>query len=180
MPRTPTSFRQPIDQRCSAEPPFCAGGSSSSAPSPLLLLGRGGRSAVATLVERQSRYVLLQRLPAGRTAVHVRRALTRRIRTLPTQLRRSVTWDQGKEMAQHDAFTVGTGVKVYFCDPRSPWQRGTAENTNGLLRQYLPRTTDLTRLSQQQLDCIARQLNTRRRHTLRWQTPAAVFSTLLR
>jgi IS30 family transposase len=145
-----------------------------------LLLGRQGQSAIATLVERQSRYLLLQRLPAGRTAEVVRRALARRIRTLPQQLRRSLTWDQGSEMAQHAHFTMATGVQVYFCDPHSPWQRGTAENTNGLLRQYLPRTTDLARVSQRQLDRIARQLNTRPRHTLDWETPATVFSALVR
>jgi IS30 family transposase len=145
-----------------------------------LLLGRSGGSAIATLVERQSRYVLLQRLPVGRTAVHVRRALTRRIRSLPTQLRRSLTWDQGKEMAQHRAFTVATGVQVYFCDPHSPWQRATAENTNGLLRQYLPRSSDFADLSQRQLDRIARELNGRPRQTLNWDTPASVFNDLLR
>jgi IS30 family transposase len=145
-----------------------------------LLLGRRGQSAVATLVERQSRYVLLQRLPRGRLAAHVRVALTRRIRTLPRELRRSLTWDQGKEMAQHVRFTVATGVQVYFCDPRSPWQRGTNENTNGLLRQYLPRTTDLSTLSQAQLDVVARQLNGRPRQTLGWRTPAVVFHDLLR
>jgi IS30 family transposase len=145
-----------------------------------LLLGRRGQSAVATLVERQSRYVLLQRLPRGRLAAHVRVALTRRIRTLPRELRRSLTWDQGKEMAQHVRFTDATGVQVYFCDPRSPWQRGTNENTNGLLRQYLPRTTDLSTLSQAQLDVVARQLNGRPRQTLGWRTPAVVFHELLR
>lgn len=145
-----------------------------------LLLGRSGHSAIATLVERQSRYVLLQRLPAGRTAVHVRQALTRRIHTLPTQLRRSLTWDQGKEMAQHRALTVATGVQVYFGDPHSPWQRATAENTNGLLRQYLPRTSDFTNVPQRQLDQIARQLNGRPRQTLKWQTPANVYNDRLR
>lgn len=141
-----------------------------------LLLGHRGQCAVGTLVERQSRYVMLLRLPHGRLAEHVRAALTRRIRTLPTQLRRSLTWDQGKEMAQHVTFTVATGVQVYFCDPRSPWQRGTNENTNGLLRQYLPRRADLSRLSQAQLDAIARQVNQRPRQTLGWRTPAEHFA----
>jgi IS30 family transposase len=145
-----------------------------------LLQGSRNQSAVATLVERQSRYVLLQRLPRGHTAGEVRRALSRRIRTLPTALRRSLTWDRGREMTQHVAFTVATGVQVYFCDPHSPWQRGTAENTNGLLRQYLPRTMDLRTQSQRQLDRIATELNTRPRRTLQWETPATVFNNLLR
>jgi IS30 family transposase len=140
-----------------------------------LLFGQRGQSAVGTLVERSSRYVMLLRLPNGRLAEHVRVALTRRIRTLPQQLRRSLTWDQGKEMAQHLSFTVATGVQVYFCDPRSPWQRATSENTNGLLRQYLPRNADLSTLSQARLDAIARQLNQRPRHTLGWETPARCF-----
>lgn len=141
-----------------------------------LLLGQRGQTAVGTLVERQSRYVMLVRLPQGRLAEQVRRALTRRIRRLPTQLRRSLTWDQGKEMAEHVAFTVATEVQVYFCDPRSPWQRGTNENTNGLLRQYLPRHTDLAALSQRQLDTIAHELNQRPRQTLGWQSPADYFA----
>jgi IS30 family transposase len=141
-----------------------------------LVLGQRGQSAIGTLVERTSRYVMLLRLPNGRLAEHVRTALTRRIQHLPKHLRRSVTWDQGKEMAQHLSFTVATGVQVYFCDPRSPWQRGTNENTNGLLRQYLPRSTDLSALSQAQLDTIARELNQRPRQTLGWQTPADCFA----
>jgi IS30 family transposase len=141
-----------------------------------LVLGQRGQSAVGTLVERHSRYVMLLRLPDGRLAEHVRAALTRRIKILPQHLRRSLTWDQGKEMAQHVSFTVATGVQVYFCDPRSPWQRGTSENTNGLLRQYLPRNADLTAVSQARLDAIAQELNRRPRHTLGWRTPAEFFS----
>jgi IS30 family transposase len=141
-----------------------------------LVLGQHGQSAVGTLVERTSRYVVLFRLPKGRLAEHVRTALARRIRTLPQHLGRSLTWDQGKEMAQHVAFTVATGVQVYFCDPRSPWQRGTGENTNGRLRQYLPRNADLSMVSQPRLDAMARELNRRPRQTLGWETPANAFA----
>ena len=101
-------------------------------------------TAIATLVERQSRYVMLCKLPNGHGAEAVRIALAKRILTLPATLRRSLTWDQGKEMAEHVRFSVETGVAVYFCDPKSPWQRGTNENTNGLLRQYLPKNSDLS------------------------------------
>jgi IS30 family transposase len=140
-----------------------------------LLMGRR-MTAIATLVERHSRYVMLLRLPAGSTAESVRTAIAKRIVTLPTQLRRSLTWDQGKEMAEHARFTVDTGVHVYFCEPKSPWQRGSNENTNGLLRQYLPRTTDMSTLAQQQLDRIARSLNGRPRQTLGWLTPSQAFA----
>jgi IS30 family transposase len=139
-----------------------------------LLLGRG-RSQIATLVERQSRYLLLVRLPA-RESLPIVRALARRIRTLPQHLRASLTWDRGTEMAAHRAFTVATDVQVYFCDPRSPWQRGSNENTNGLLRQYFPRGTDLTTYSQRHLDAIAHRLNTRPRKTLDYRTPAAILA----
>ena len=101
-------------------------------------------TSIGTLVERHSRYVILLKLPNGHGAESVRKAMTKRILTLPAQLRRSVTWDQGKEMAEHVQFTVDTGVQVYFCDPKSPWQRGSNENTNGLLRQYLPKSADLS------------------------------------
>ena len=144
-----------------------------------LLLGKHA-SAVATLVERTTRFLLLVRLPDGQKAEPVAAALRRVVRRLPAALTRSLTWDQGKELAQHVAFTVATGVQVYFCDPRSPWQRGSNENTNGLLRQYLPRTLDFRALSQRQLDRIARELNTRPRETLGWQTPAARFAALER
>jgi transposase, IS30 family len=140
-----------------------------------LLMGRH-MTAIATLVERHSRYVMLLRLPAGNTAESVRTAIAKRIVTLPAQLRRSLTWDQGKEMAEHARFTVDTGVQVYFCDPKSPWQRGSNENTNGLLRQYLPRTTDMSELTQQQLNRIARSLNGRPRQTLGWLTPSQAFA----
>ena len=141
-----------------------------------LILGKAGRSAIGSVVERRSRYVLLLHLPDGRTAEHVRRALTERMTTLPEQLRRTLTWDQGKEMAEHVRFRVDTGIPVYFCDPRSPWQRPTNENTNGLLRQYLPRTADLAAYTQRELDAIARELNGRPRQTLGWMKPYEVFT----
>jgi IS30 family transposase len=144
-----------------------------------LVMGAGNRSAIGTLVERQTRYVLLCRLPNGHHADAVRDAITKRIRTLPTQLRRSLTWDQGKEMSQHIAFTVATGIQVYFCDPHSPWQRGTNENTNGLLRQYFPKGTDLTSHSQQHLNAVARELNGRPRQTLNWLTPSERLTELI-
>jgi transposase, IS30 family len=145
-----------------------------------LLCGRG-KSAIGTLVERTSRYVLLFPVPSGAggaNAPEVRGALAEAIRRLPDALRRSLTWDQGREMAEHVRFTVDTGVQVYFCDPRSPWQRGSNENTNGLLRQYLPRGTDLQPLTQEALDAIAEELNTRPRETLGWRTPAERFLEL--
>jgi IS30 family transposase len=136
-------------------------------------------SAVGTLVERHSRYVLLFPLPDGLTAQQVRPALTTAILRLPQQLRRSLTWDQGREMAEHLQFTVDSGVQVYFCDPRSPWQRGTNENTNGLLRQYLARGADLRRLDQTALDAIAAELNGRPRQTLGFRTPSQVLAEAL-
>jgi IS30 family transposase len=123
-------------------------------------------TSIGTLVERHSRYVILLKLPNGHGAEAVRQAMTKRILTLPAQLRRSITWDQGKEMAEHVRFTVETGVQIYFCDPKSPWQRGSNENTNGLLRQYLPKSSDLSQATQRELDAIARSLNTRPRQTL--------------
>ena len=111
-----------------------------------------GMTSVGTLVERQTRYLILLKLPRGHTAESVRSAVAKRIVTLPAQLRRTLTWDQGPEMAEHVRFTVDTGVEVYFCDPRSPWQRGTNENTNGLIRQYLPKKTDLSVYNQRELD----------------------------
>ena len=145
-----------------------------------LLIGAGGRSAIATLVERQTRYVLLAGLGRDRRTEHVIAALKRRIGDLPAHLVKSLTWDQGKELSAHKAFTVDTGVQVYFCDPHAPWQRGTGENTNGLLRQYLPRTLDLAQLGQIDLDQIAAELNGRPRKTLDWATPAERMDTLLR
>jgi len=140
-----------------------------------LIMGKK-MTSIATLVERRSRYVMLCKLPNGHGAEAVRIALAKRIATLPANLRRTLTWDQGKEMAEHVRFTVETGVQVYFCDPKSPWQRGTNENTNGLLRQYLPKHTDLSLYSQQQLNAIARSLNGRPRQTLGWMPPSQAFA----
>ena len=135
-----------------------------------LICGKAG-SAVATLVERSTRFALLIRIERIHSEV-VARALREHILTLPQQLRRSLTCDQGKEMARHLQFTIDTGVAVYFCDPKSPWQRGTNENTNGLIRQYLPKRTDLRPHSQAQLDAIAAALNGRPRKTLHFMTPS--------
>jgi len=141
-----------------------------------LIVGKNGKSAIGTLVERQTRFVMLMNLSKGRLAVHVRNALADKVRDLPEQLRRSLTWDRGKEMGEHVRFTVATGVQVYFCDPRSPWQRATNENSNGLLRQYFPKGTDLAVYNQKQLDAIAAELNGRPRQTLGWMTPSEAFS----
>jgi IS30 family transposase len=140
------------------------------------LLTGSNRSHIATLVERKSRFLMLVRVPSGETEAVVK-ALTRRIRKLPKQLCRSLTWDRGKEMSRHKDFSLATDVKVYFCDPRSPWQRGSNENTNGLLRQYFPRGTDLSSYSQTDLDKVALRLNQRPRETLAFRTPADELST---
>jgi IS30 family transposase len=136
------------------------------------LLSGAKNSYIATLVERHSRFAMLIKVPSKNTEAVVA-ALSRRVRKLPATLRRSLTWDRGLEMARHKAFTVATDVKVYFCDPKSPWQRGTNENTNRLLRQYFPRGTDLSSISQAQLDQISLRLNQRPRKTLGFQTPAS-------
>jgi IS30 family transposase len=135
------------------------------------LLCGSRRSQIVTLVERHSRFTTLIKVPDNRTATVVA-ALSRHVRRLPRSLRRSLTWDQGKEMADHQLFSVATKVQVYFCDPHSPWQRGSNENTNGLLRQYFPRNTDLSGYTQSQLDRVAQQLNQRPRETLNFKTPA--------
>jgi IS30 family transposase len=138
-----------------------------------LLMG-GIDSQIATLVERHSRYVMLVKLDSKDT-VTVTKALAKKIRQLPVELRRSLTWDRGAEMAAHKEFTVATDMQVYFCDPRSPWQRGSNENTNGLLRQYFPKGQDLSQTSQARLDYVARELNERPRETLNWRTPLAAL-----
>ena len=130
-------------------------------------------TCIGTLVERSTRYVMLFSLPQGHTAEVVRVALAKKT---PIELRRSLTWDQGHEMAQHARFTIDTGVQVYFCDPKSPWQRGTNENTNRLLRQYLPKTMDLSTVTQTELNAIARSLNRRPRQTLEWRSPSEAFN----
>jgi IS30 family transposase len=144
-----------------------------------LIIGKHN-SAIGTLVERKSRFVMLVPLPDGRDAGSVRIALTKKILTLPANLRRALTWDRGVEMAQHAQFTVDTTVQVYFCDPHSPWQRGTNENTNGLLRQYFPKGTDLKAVTAERLDEVAAQLNDRPRQTLGWKTPSEVLALALR
>ena len=144
-----------------------------------LIIGKAGRSAIATLVERQTRFTMLIGLPQGRTAESVRVALTEHIQLLPQALRRTLTWDQGKEMAEHARFTIDSNVQVYFCDPSSPWQRGTSENTNGLLRQYFPKGDDLSRYDQTDLDQVADELNGRPRQTLKWMKPSEAFDQII-
>jgi transposase, IS30 family len=144
-----------------------------------LIIGASQRSAIGTLVERRTRYLMLFALPQARTAAAVRDAVAERILALPEQLRRSLTWDQGKEMAEHLRFSIDTGVQVYFCDPHSPWQRGSNENTNGLLRQYFPKSTDLSVHDQAELDRVAGELNGRPRQTLGWLTPSEAFAEVV-
>ena len=144
-----------------------------------LIIGKNGKSAIGTLVERATRYVMLLHLPHGRTAEEVRVAMTATIQTLPASLRRTLTWDQGIEMAEHVKFSIDTGVDVYFCDPHSPWQRGSNENTNGLLRQYFPKGTSLSVHSAATLQDAADSLNGRPRKTLNWMTPAEKLTELV-
>ena len=160
-----------------------------------LILGLGS-SAIGTLVERTTRFTMLLRLPrmpgygattrmkngpalAGHGAEAVREAITRTIITLPEQLRRSLTWDQGAEMAEHARLKVDASVQIYFCDPHSPWQRATNENTNGLLRQYFPKGTDLSAHSAEEIAAVAAALNARPRKTLNWKTPVEALDALL-
>jgi IS30 family transposase len=144
-----------------------------------LIVGKGNKSQIATLVERTTRYVMLVRVPYDRTAERVALLLAKKAQEMPRLLKKSITWDQGKEMAAHAKFTMATGMQVYFCDPHSPWQRGSNENTNGLLRQYFPKGTDLSVHSQADLDAVAAQLNGRPRQTLGWATPTEKLNELL-
>ncbi|WP_193373303.1 IS30 family transposase [Nocardiopsis xinjiangensis] len=144
-----------------------------------LIIGKDGASAIGTLVERASRYVMLVHLPGNRDTTTVRDALIRTVTTLPEHLRRSLAWDQGAEMGLHHQFSTATGMPVYFCDPASPWQRGSNENTNGLLRQYFPKGTNLAVHGHGHLEEVAAELNSRPRKTLDWQTPAERLSKLL-
>jgi IS30 family transposase len=143
-----------------------------------LLMGSKNQSQVGMLTERTTRFTLLFALVDGR-AETVRHALEETVRALPNELRRSLAWDNGKEMAQHATFTLATDFQVYFCDPASPWQRGTAEQTNWLLRAYLPKGTNLNGFRQRDLNRIARELNQRPRKTLNWQSPAEAYAQLL-
>lgn len=144
-----------------------------------LIIGAGNKSAVGTLVERSTRFLLLLHLPDGYAAVNVEKAMRKAIKKLPDELTRSVTWDQGSEMASHVSFTVDTGIPVYFCDPHSPWQRGSNENTNGLLRQYMPKSTDLSQHSAADLVRFQRSLNGRPRKTLGYMKPSEKFAELV-
>jgi IS30 family transposase len=143
------------------------------------LLSGSRSSHIATLVERHSRFTMLVKVN-GKDTETVVAAVIKQMKKLPSELRQSLTWDRGHEMAQHKAFSVATDVKVYFCDPRSPWQRGTNENTNGLLRQYFPKRTDLSRYTQAQLNTVARRLNRRPRKTLAFRSPACTLDQALR
>lgn len=137
-----------------------------------LLMGKSNKSAIGTLVERSTRFVMLFPLRDGKTAEDVREAMTETIQKLPGALKRSLTWDQGREMSQHVKFKIDTGIDVYFCDPHSPWQRGSNENTNGLLRQFFPKGRGLSRVTDAELQRAADLLNGRPRETLGWRTPA--------
>jgi transposase, IS30 family len=144
-----------------------------------LIMGKDGKSAIGTLVERSTRYVMLLHLPHDRTAESVRDAIINKVPTLPQSLWRTLTWDQGKELAEHAKIRIDTGVDVYFCDPHSPWQRGSNENTNGLLRQYFPKRTDLSVHDEQRLEEVADSLNGRPRKTLGWKTPSEKLAELV-
>ena len=145
-----------------------------------LVVGVGQRSAIITLVERHSRYVMLGALPGSRSSEAVVDVLVQLMRRLPAELGKTLTWDQGSELSQHATFTLATNCEVYFCDPHSPWQRGSNENTNGLLRQYFPKgKTDFRAHTQADLDEVARELNGRPRQTLDWATPAETLNRFL-
>ncbi len=144
-----------------------------------LIIGKNNGSAIGTLVERSTRFCLLLHLDGRRDAETVRDRMIEAIHTLPQQLRRSLTWDQGVEMARHAEITLATEMAIYFCDPHSPWQRGSNENTNGLLRQYFPKGTNLARHTAADLAAVAAELNGRPRKTLGWKTPAEALNALL-
>jgi IS30 family transposase len=144
-----------------------------------LIIGKGNKSQVATLVERTTRFLLLARIPYDRNAERVAAHLSRKMESLPEFMKKSVTWDQEKEMARHAEFTVRAGMPVYFCDPHSLWQRGSNENTNGLLRQYFPKGTDMSLHSQAELDMVAMRLNDRPRKTLDYRKPVEVYDEVL-
>src|SRR5690606_34532946 len=144
-----------------------------------LILGKQGKSAIGTLVERTTRYVMLLHLPDDHTSQSVRHEMIRAIESMPDLLRKTVTWDQGTEMARHLDITLATDMKIYFCDPHSPWQRGSNENTNGLLRQYFPKGTDLSVHTRADLDFVAQEMNERPRKTLGFQTPEERLVELL-
>jgi IS30 family transposase len=144
-----------------------------------LIMGARNASAIGTLVERSTRFVLLLHLPHGHDPAAVAAAMTGAMATLPAQLRRSLAWDQGKEMAAHKQVALATGLEVYFCDPHSPWQRGSNENANGLLRQYFPKGTDLSAHGKARLEAVAAELNARPRKTLGWRTPARALDEIL-
>lgn len=144
-----------------------------------LIIGEDTGSAIGTLVERTTRFTLLVHLPKGHGALAVRDGLLRTIKTLPLQLRRSLTWDQGSELARHAEITLASGLAIYFCDPHSPWQRGSNENTNGLLRQYFPKSTDLSVHTAARLAAVAAELNGRPRKTLGWRSPSEALNELL-
>ncbi|MBV9314554.1 MAG: IS30 family transposase [Pseudonocardia sp.] len=144
-----------------------------------LITGKANKTAVATLVERATRFVMLAHLPVDHSAEAVRDALIAKIRELPKRMRRSLAWDQGNEMTRHAEITAATGLDIFFCDPHSPWQRGSSENTNGLLRQYLPKGSDLSVHSAEHLDAIAAELNERPRKTLGWDSPAQRMARLV-
>jgi IS30 family transposase len=143
-----------------------------------LITGAANRSAIATLVERTTRYTILAHLPGAHTALAVRDVVTAALGELPAHLRQSLTWDQGTEMACHAHITEATGMTVYFCDAHSPWQRPTNENANGLLRQYCPKGTNLARHSAGDLAAVQAELNDRPRKTLGWRSPAATLNQL--
>ena len=144
-----------------------------------LLMGRYGRSAIGTLVERKTRFLMLLRLPHGKSAADVEAAMLATTKRLPQLLWKSLTWDRGLEMARHQQITLATGLEIYFCDPAKPWQRGSNENTNGLLRQYFPKSNDISDYTQDDLDVVAAEMNSRPRKTLGWDSPAEALDKLL-